>query len=746
MTRVLIILTAILLTATAGYLVHQSASGEDSPGGGGTLAEKEAARYDTSTTDWNDYLWPTDAGTVRTSDFAEFRATHFHAGIDVSTGGRTGFNVFAARDGWLHSAYFEPGGYGWFLVLRHADGYYTCYAHLDRFSDRVARAYYGGLLKRGRSYGVLSFDRDTVRVRKGEIIAYTGDTGAGPAHLHFEIRDPDFNPVNPGLSANLRPVDSIPPEMKQVLLQPMDARSSVDGKHDTRLFNVSGNGDSWRVGGLPVLRGSVGVLLRAHDRANGATDYPTPYRIAMYLDGTEVFSATSNRFQDTLGFHIRIDRDHELMKAKKGEFRKLFREEGNLLETYWPRDAGAGVLSAARFGAGEKTLRIVAQDLEGHRSVLTMKVMLAADLRLEHETTGMQLGMRATGEGTQLLLEEKGSKGWDIVTQWPWKDASTGVSVDLRRHRGASIRAVGVDAFGNREVFATWTPGPIKGSAGRLYPRRMVLHDQIVYDLKTAAPFTDPPRVYLANGDREEEGMVLPVAENEYRAVLTAWPGFAGTGRVRVTYRMGEREIEWTDSLEATLVSAVAGGQLQSGDGRFVMSFAPGDLHRSMLLTVSRTGGDSALGYLVGPEGQTVAGRPLVSIFPQAGMRRPVVTAAWPIKKYADVKLPHSTGARVGRYLGAFALADDTEGPKVLVQVSPRSRETVRISVSDSLAGVDWNSVVARIDQALVPLVFDERRGLLVLTHEVYKETGGGEFSITVRDKAGNQTVVRRRM
>ena len=243
MTRIFLVVSVIFLSAVVAYLVHQSASGEDGTGGGGTLAEKEAARYDTSTTDWNDYLWPTDAGTVRTSDFAEFRATHLHAGIDVSTGGRTGFKVFAARDGWLHSAYFEPGGYGWFLVLRHADGYHTCYAHLDRYADKVAQAYYGGLLKRGRSYGVLSFNRDTVRVRKGEVIAYTGATGAGPAHLHFEIRDADFNPVNPGLSPHLRPVDSIPPEMKQLMLQPMDATSSVDGKHEPRLLNVSGSGD-----------------------------------------------------------------------------------------------------------------------------------------------------------------------------------------------------------------------------------------------------------------------------------------------------------------------------------------------------------------------------------------------------------------------------------------------------------------------------------------------------------------------
>ena len=736
----------MLAISAAGYFFLHSAAGTETKGGDEEITAREAARYDTSTTDWDDYLWPTNAGTRRTSDFAEFRATHFHAGIDVSTGGQTGFDVYASRDGWLHSAYFEPGGYGWFLVLRHPDGYYTCYAHLDRFSDRVAQAYYGRLLRMNHSYGYLSFTRgDTVRVKKGEVIAYTGATGAGPAHLHFEVRDPDFNPVNPGLSRNLRPVDSIPPEMRQLILQPLDASSSVDGRFAPGLYNVRGEGDSWRIGDTPVLRGRVGVQLRAHDRANGATDYPTPYRIAMYVDGKEVFSATSNRFQDSLGFHIRIDRDHELMKAKKGEFRKLYREAGNLLETYWPRDAEAGVLSAARFGAGEKKLLIVAQDLAGHRSLLTMTVMLAADLTLEHHMDAALLSLRAKGDGAMLLLEEKGKRGWEAVHQWPWKEAEAGIAVDLKRYRGSSIRVVGVDSHGNRDEHATWTPGGSR-TAARLYPKRQVIDDQIVYDLKTAVPFAAPPQVSLVQGERMQEGAVFPVAENEYRAVLTAWPGFAGKGTVHVRYRMGERDIDWTDEIEATLISATQGGQLRSADGRFVMSFAPGDLHRSMLLTVQPAGGDSVRSYLAGPEGAIVAGRPLVSIIPDAGMTRPVVTVAWPVKKYADLKLPNSVGAAVGRYLGTYTLADDTEGPRVQVQAALRSREAVRVSITDDISGVDWNSIEARIDGAMVPLVYDERRNLLVLPYDVFKEIGRGVFSVKARDKAGNESVVKRKL
>jgi hypothetical protein len=514
--------------------------------------------------------------------------------------------------------------------------------------------------------------------------------------------------------------------MKQFMLVPLDGAASVDGKYDARTYNIAGAGDSWRVGGMPVLNGRVGLMLRAHDRANGATDYPTPYRIAVYVDGKEVFSSVSNRLQDTLNFHIRIDRDHELMKAKKGEFRKLFREEGNLLEIYAPRDPEAGVLSAARLGAGEKKLLIVAQDVAGNKSMLTMKVMITAEMDLDHEQSG-----------TDLTL---------LSRQWQGKESAAGVAVDLKRYRGSSIRAVSIDAFGNRVEHATWCPGPLKGSAGRLYTRRQILYDQIVYDLKTAAPFAAPPEVFLAQGGREEKGLVIPINDSEYRAVLTAWEGFSGSGTIIVRYGMGEKHIEWTDSIRGTLISAAQGGQLRSSDGRFVMSFAPADVHRSMLLTVDRAGGDSATSYVVGPVGQTLAGRPLVSITPDPGMKKPLIAAAWPIKKYADVKLPNSAGAKVGRYLGTFTLVNDTVGPEILVNIAPKSREPVRIAVKDSLSGVDWNSVIARIDSTIVPLEFDENRGLLVLPLESFKQSGRGELSVRVLDKAGNESIVRRKL
>lgn len=68
----------------------------------------------------------------------------------------------------------ELKGYGNLLLIKHADGYVTAYAHADRI-----------LVEKGAF------------VQKGQVIGYSGSTGdVTSPQLHFEIRH-DTAPVNP---------------------------------------------------------------------------------------------------------------------------------------------------------------------------------------------------------------------------------------------------------------------------------------------------------------------------------------------------------------------------------------------------------------------------------------------------------------------------------------------------------------------------------------------------------------------
>ncbi len=101
--------------------------------------------------------------------------TRMHKGIDFAV--PQGTPVMAAGGGTISYA-GRASGFGNLLVIAHANGYSTAYAHLSRF---------GAGMRLG------------TRVRQGEVVAYSGMTGlaTGP-HLHYEIRVHDAQ-VNPAL-------------------------------------------------------------------------------------------------------------------------------------------------------------------------------------------------------------------------------------------------------------------------------------------------------------------------------------------------------------------------------------------------------------------------------------------------------------------------------------------------------------------------------------------------------------------
>ncbi len=104
--------------------------------------------------------------------------TKIHTGVDF--GARIGTPTMAAGDG-VVTRVGVMGGYGNVVDIEHGNGWSTRYAHLSRFASG---------LKPGD------------RVRQGDIIAFTGNTGrsTGP-HLHYEVRR-NGSPVNP-MSANV---------------------------------------------------------------------------------------------------------------------------------------------------------------------------------------------------------------------------------------------------------------------------------------------------------------------------------------------------------------------------------------------------------------------------------------------------------------------------------------------------------------------------------------------------------------
>ncbi|MEK6616057.1 MAG: peptidoglycan DD-metalloendopeptidase family protein, partial [Bacteroidota bacterium] len=84
------------------------------------------------------FIVPTDSSLKIAGNFGEIRPNHFHAGLDIKTGGREGTYIFAAADGYISRIKISPYGYGKCLYITHPNGYVTVYAHLQRLYGKVA--------------------------------------------------------------------------------------------------------------------------------------------------------------------------------------------------------------------------------------------------------------------------------------------------------------------------------------------------------------------------------------------------------------------------------------------------------------------------------------------------------------------------------------------------------------------------------------------------------------------------------
>ncbi|MGA3280060.1 MAG: peptidoglycan DD-metalloendopeptidase family protein [Smithella sp.] len=113
--------------------------------------------------------WITSEFGIRQSPFSS--GLEFHKGLDIST--RFGKEVVAPADGLVVTSAFDPSD-GNYIKIDHGHGLATGFAHLSRMA-----------VKQG------------VRVKKGQIIGYVGDTGRSTgSHLHYAVFVNNI-PVNP---------------------------------------------------------------------------------------------------------------------------------------------------------------------------------------------------------------------------------------------------------------------------------------------------------------------------------------------------------------------------------------------------------------------------------------------------------------------------------------------------------------------------------------------------------------------
>jgi hypothetical protein len=184
------------------------------------------------------FSYPMKQITYMTSSFGEFRGGHFHAGIDISTLRQTGWDVISPVDGYIYKVKTSYYGYGKVIYLRTIDDNYTVLlAHLSGFAPEVERLIREKQISSGKYSQDICFEKNEHVVSKGQVIAFSGDTGSGGPHLHYEIRDANQNPIKFAVR-ELMEQDVTEPVVHSIAVRPMNKGSMVDGECKTKVYRM----------------------------------------------------------------------------------------------------------------------------------------------------------------------------------------------------------------------------------------------------------------------------------------------------------------------------------------------------------------------------------------------------------------------------------------------------------------------------------------------------------------------------
>ena len=273
------------------------------------------------------YHWPTIGSKAMSSNFGEFRDGGYHMGIDIKTLEETGWPVYAVDDGYISRMVTNFSGYGKGLYLTLNDGNVAVYAHLEEFAFRLETIFYS-LQEKNNSYIVNEyFSPEQFPFKKGDIIGYTGNTGAsfGP-HLHFELRNSKSQPINP-LINGLNIEDYRNPRVFQIGVIPLSTSSKINGSSIPRAYPLyaATTGGGLELPDTVSCFGPIGIAIEIDDKIQGAKNKYQVQSIQLLVDDQNIFSLNYSKLDYDEKSTVNQTRENRFHRLNLGSFTKLYK-------------------------------------------------------------------------------------------------------------------------------------------------------------------------------------------------------------------------------------------------------------------------------------------------------------------------------------------------------------------------------------------------------------------------------------
>lgn len=305
-----------------------------------------------------------------TSSFGEYRFDHLHQGIDFSVQSKIGIPIYNPLDGYIHELGFDSAGYGLFLTIRHKDGTYTKYAHLQDLSQHLWKIddledFRDKVTDQHNFSEKINSD---ILIKMGSVLAFSGETGVGPPHLHFEYWDKEQNPLNPFTRKVMKIQDPNPPIITRLFIDPLGPLTRINGKDETLELNplrISRN--KYRIREQIKINGPVRLRIAGYDTAN--TDNILGfYSIELNADAKKIYSLKFDKISKDEKHRSALVYDNDTTSFNGIIYvYKLFSEKG------WPLKniSGDGIIHAK-----QKPIKVnlTVRDSFANRTTLSFKI------------------------------------------------------------------------------------------------------------------------------------------------------------------------------------------------------------------------------------------------------------------------------------------------------------------------------------------------------------------------------------
>lgn len=338
--------------------------------------------------------------------YGEIRPNHFHAGIDLRTQQTINKRVLSAADGFVWRIRVGGAGYGKVLYIKHPAGYVTVHAHLTSFAPEIEK------WVRMYQYENKTFEFDLkpdtflFPVKKGELIAYSGNTGSsGGPHVHYEVRDKNgeiaMNPLLFGFVAE----DRQKPYFASVTLYPLTKTSYINKKATDQSFAADYRDSTYtavfehrkkirrrkyKVTPDTIrVYGTFGIGVEVFDRLQGIRTNIN--KLEVFVDGKQTFGYKLDefKFSETRNINALIDYEDRLASNEKTQRCYL---PPNQKLSFVRNDLGNGEITFT--DGGLHVIKIIATDAFGNQNSLRFVVkheLEYADLKPHPDKEYVQL-------------------------------------------------------------------------------------------------------------------------------------------------------------------------------------------------------------------------------------------------------------------------------------------------------------------------------------------------------------------